>query len=119
MSDRRLKNIGDWGENQACLFLARKGFTIVERNYHAVAGEIDIVAQTGGDYYFVEVKTRAAGELANDLAITASKKYKLNKTVKDYCYRRGITEGSLIFAGIIVTFDRITKRVSFRFAVMC
>jgi len=115
---RRKKEVGDWGEKQACLFLKRNGFTIVERNYHAVAGEIDIVAKKGGDYYFVEVKTRAAGELANDLAVTKAKKYKLGKTIKAYCYRRGITEGSLISASVMVIFDRATKHVGLRFAVM-
>ena len=112
------QRLGAWGEEQACLFLARQGFQVVERNFHATQGEIDIVAKKGGDYYFVEVKTRAAGDLANDLAVTASKKYKLGKTVKRYCYERNVTEGSFILASLMVIFDRSTRAVNFRLAVI-
>lgn len=116
---RDKKDFGDWGEEQACGFLQRKGFAVIERNYHAVAGEIDIVAKSGGDYYFIEVKTRQAGELANDLSITPAKKIKLGKTVKEYCYRRNIVDGSFILAGLLVIADKIKKQVFFRLAVFC
>jgi len=116
--DRRLKNIGDWGEEQACFFLRRKGFEIVERNFHTPAGELDIVAVKGGDYYFVEVKTRQSSIFANDLAISYIKKRRLEKSVKSYCYRRGIANVSLIMAGLIVHVDKWKKKVNFRFVVL-
>lgn len=50
-------NIGQIGENLACLWLNKKGFTIIDRNYWKKWGEIDIVAQKGSDLRFVEVKT--------------------------------------------------------------
>ena len=115
---RRRKNIGDWGEEQACGFLERNGFTIVERNYHATVGEIDIVARQGDDYYFIEVKTRLAGELANDLSITYEKKRRLDKTVRHYCYYRGIGEVGLLTAGLIVFVDKVNKIVKFRLVVL-
>ncbi len=115
---RRRKNIGDWGEERACEFLVRKGFVIVERNYHATVGEIDIVARQGGDYYFIEVKTRLEGELANDLAITYEKKRRLDKTVRHYCYYRGIGEVGLITAGLIVHVDKLNKTLKFRLVVL-
>ncbi len=115
---RDRKNFGDWGESQACMFLERKGFSVLDRNYHTTAGEIDIVAKKCDDFYFIEVKTRRAGELANDLAVTKSKLYKLNKTVKQYCYRKNITEGSTILASLLVVTDNIKKSVSFRLAVI-
>ena len=74
---RRNKNLGDWGEEKACGFLERHGFRVVERNYHATTGEIDIVAEKGGDYYFVEVKTRHAEEFAKDLSIIFFYKHKI------------------------------------------
>lgn len=115
---RRGKNIGDWGESQACEFLIRKGFVIIERNYHATVGEIDIVARQGDDFYFIEVKTRLEGELANDLAITYEKKRRLDKTVRHYCYHRGIGEVGLITAGLIVYVDKANKTVKFRLVVL-
>lgn len=110
--------MGAWGEEQACRFLARKGYTVVDRNFYTTQGEIDIVATKGGDYYFVEVKTRAAGDLATDLAVTERKKYKLQKTVKRYCYERNVTTGSFILASLMVVFERATKEVDFRLAVI-
>ncbi len=111
--------VGAWGESQACDFLVRQKFLIRERNYHTTAGEIDIIAEKGGDYYFIEVKTRAAGEMATDLAITPAKLHKLQKTLKMYCYQRNIADRSLILAGLLVTFNRATARISFRLAVFC
>lgn len=115
---RLLKNIGDWGEEQACFFLRRKGFEIVERNFHTPSGELDVVATKGGDYYFVEVKTRRNTELANDLAISYIKKRRLEKSVKFYCYRRNIVDVSIIMAGLIVFVDKWKKKASFRFVVL-
>ncbi len=111
------RQFGVWGETHACLFLQRQGFLIVERNFFTTQGEIDIVAKKGGDYYFIEVKARKSGELATDLAITSQKKYRLAKTIKTYCYRRNITEGSFIAAGLLVTVDKAKRRVLFRLAV--
>lgn len=49
--------IGQIGEDLACAFLKKRGFTIVDRNYRKKWGEIDIVAQNKTDLRFVEVKT--------------------------------------------------------------
>lgn len=115
---RRLKDIGDWGESIAGDFLKRQGFNIVERNYHTTVGEIDIIAKKGDDFYFIEVKTREAGEMANDLAITKAKKFKFQKTIKRYCYDKGIGgEFGLISAGLIVSYNKPNKSVAFRLAV--
>ena len=116
---RRNKNIGDWGEVQACLFLERHNFVIVERNFYTTQGEIDIVATHAGDYYFIEVKTRQQEELGNDLAVTKAKKYKLGKTMKRYCYQHSLTEGSFILASLLVVINRPIKHVSFRLAAYC
>ncbi len=112
-----LQKMGAWGEDQACKFLVRKGFVILDRNYHSTQGEIDIVARLAEDYYFIEVKTRNAGSLATDLSITSSKKNKFCKTVKHYCFKKNITEGSQIFAGLLVIINKATKLVRFRLAV--
>lgn len=119
MDQGRNKIVGKWGEDQACLFLARQGFAILDRNFYTTRGEIDIVAAKSGDYYFIEVKTRQAGELANDLAITKTKLHKLKKTILAYCYRKNIAERSLITAGLLVIFDRQKRHVSFRLAAYC
>lgn len=60
--------IGQIGENLACVFLTKHGYTVIDRNYWQKWGEIDIVAQKVAgnlpdgkvgktDLRFVEVKT--------------------------------------------------------------
>ena len=109
---------GAWGEGQACLFLERQGFCVLSRNFHTTSGEIDIVAEKGGDYYFIEVKTRRAGDMATDLAVTSTKLRRFRKAVLTYCYRHTIAEGSFIIASLMVVVDPTTKQVSFRLAAI-
>lgn len=57
MSEERLA-LGRWGEDEAVRFLRRNGLKILQRNYRAPVGEIDIVARHRKQLVFVEVKTR-------------------------------------------------------------
>ena len=58
------QKIGKIGEDLACRFLMKHGFSIFERNYTKKWGEIDIVAQKYKKIYFVEVKSKQA-DLSN------------------------------------------------------
>jgi putative endonuclease len=55
---RERRSLGEWGERQAEAYLREKGWRILERNIRTPVGEIDLVAQSGRDLVFVEVKTR-------------------------------------------------------------
>ena len=58
------KLLGRTGEDRAADHLAGRGFRILERNYSAPYGEIDLIALDGDTVVFVEVKTRrGAGAL--------------------------------------------------------
>lgn len=48
---------GQEGESIAEIFLKRKGYKILEKNYRKPWGEIDIIAEKGNEVRFVEVKT--------------------------------------------------------------
>ncbi|MFH1292361.1 MAG: YraN family protein [bacterium] len=115
---RRGKKIGKWGEQQACYFLCRHGFKVVDRNYHTTVGEIDIIAIKGGDYYFVEVKTRQKGRLDDNTAITWHKQKKLQKTVLHYCYHKNIRDSALILAGLMVVVDKVKKKLNFSLFIL-
>lgn len=113
------KDFGSWGEEQAVSFLVRHGFAIVDRNYYIRGGEIDIVATArGGEYYFIEVKTRWAGPFANDWAITKIKLRRLQRAINHYAYARRISyERSWLIAGLLVIVESKTRQVAFRLAV--
>ena len=47
MTDNRKK--GRFGEQAACDLLISEGYRIVERNFFTQSGEIDIIAEDGGN----------------------------------------------------------------------
>ena len=58
------KLIGQWGEDQACEYLRRKGYRIIGRNYACRFGEIDVIASKRAFLAFVEVKLRRSDAFA-------------------------------------------------------
>lgn len=52
---------GRAAEDAAAALLESKGYSILERNFFARAGEIDLVAKDGEEVVFVEVRARRAG----------------------------------------------------------
>ena len=58
-SDNRTekRKLGDKGEDIACMFLMKRGFTIKDRNYLRKYGELDVVAEYKGIYHVIEVKS--------------------------------------------------------------
>lgn len=72
------KKLGAWGESVAAHHLEAKGYQIVERNWRCGLGEIDLVAKSGTDYIFVEVKTRRGKRMGSpEEGLTAAKSKKL------------------------------------------
>jgi len=57
------QKIGELGEDVACKYLTKKGFSVLERNYTKKWGEIDIIAQKGNILYFIEVKSKSVSNL--------------------------------------------------------
>lgn len=55
---RRSYGLGRFAEFSAAALLTLKGYRILERNYLAGGGEIDLIAQKGRIIAFVEVKAR-------------------------------------------------------------
>jgi putative endonuclease len=54
MNTRKLGNVG---EDIACVFLEKKGFVVVIRNFQRKWGELDIIATRDNMYHFFEVKS--------------------------------------------------------------
>jgi len=52
------QNLGNYGEILAAEYLTKRGYRLIDRNFKARYGEIDIIAITNDILVFVEVKTR-------------------------------------------------------------
>ena len=52
------KQLGDLGEDISEIFLIKKGYSILKRNYRCRLGEIDLIAKNKNKIIFFEVKTR-------------------------------------------------------------
>lgn len=85
------KEIGDFGETSACEFLEKNGITVLKRNFHCRAGEIDIIAKDGETIVFAEVKTRASKGYGTPAEfVDARKQEKIIKTALYYLGRDDI-----------------------------
>lgn len=80
------KTIGKYGENLAKDFLIKKGYKILETNYHySKISEIDIIAQYKDIIHFVEVKTRSGVSFGSPMeAITRNKLISIYKCAMFY-----------------------------------
>lgn len=58
MDTTTTRDLGDYGERLAARYLTEQGFTVLDRNWRCVRGEIDIVATEGRCLVVCEVKTR-------------------------------------------------------------
>lgn len=85
--------IGKLGEDLACKYLQNKGYKILERNFEAKQGEIDIIALDKEELVFIEVKTRSNilyGKPAE--AVNKVKQNHLIKTIEYYIYSRHLED---------------------------
>jgi uncharacterized protein (TIGR00252 family) len=83
--------MGIWGEELAAAYLREKGYIILERDWHSVHRDIDIIAQDGDTIVFVEVKTRRNRDFADPLqAINYEKRHHLLLAMNHYIKYRKI-----------------------------
>ncbi len=81
MSKPTNQAIGAAGEALAAAHLQQHGYTLLERNYRAKGGEVDIIAlDRAGCIVFVEVKTRRSLAYGPpQLAVTLHKQRQISK----------------------------------------
>ncbi len=115
------QKIGELGEDIACKFLVKQGFSILERNYTKKWGEIDIISKKDDKYYFVEVKSKSVENLDNVSYETNRpednmhywKLKRLSRTVQTYLIhnRIGNTPWQFDLLVVYMDLDKRTARV--------
>jgi putative endonuclease len=78
----------DW-ERVAEKALVEAGYRILDRNFRAAAGEIDLVAEEGGVVCFVEVKGRGGAAFGSPAeAVTIEKQRRIFRAAQAWLKRR-------------------------------
>lgn len=115
--DKARKSVGRTGEDIACLFLERKGYKIIERNYRKPWGEIDIIAEKDGAIRFVEVKTVSVKTFSREMGyrpeelVDSRKLRKLARTAALYIeMKKDSREFQMDVVGILLNTETRTAR---------
>ena len=81
--------IGRIGENLATKYLKEQGYKIIERNFMANQGEIDIIAKDKNEIVFIEVKTRTNNLYGKPIdSVNKPKQKHFTITVEYYIYSK-------------------------------
>lgn len=81
------RRVGSIGEKIAQKYLINKGYEILETNFYARRGEIDIIAKQNINIIFVEVKTRFNLKYGTPaMAVDSVKKKHIKSAAKTYIY---------------------------------
>lgn len=105
MVDTR-KKLGNRGEKIAANFLRKRGYRIIEKNYHSRLGEIDIVARENDSVVFVEVKTRRSTDFGlPEEALSYDKRRRLTKVAMGYLAHRRIEDINCRFDVVSILMD--------------
>lgn len=80
------RSLGGFGERIAADYLARRGYTIIDRNWRCSLGEIDLVARMGDQVVFIEVRTRrdVDGAFAPEESLGRAKRRRLVQLAQSY-----------------------------------
>lgn len=98
--------VGAAGEALAARELARRGYRVLDRNWHCRYGELDIIAEDGGELVFVEVKTRRGGALGlPEEAVTPAKRRRLLTAAQEYLMEREMAERPYRFDVVAIELD--------------
>lgn len=82
--------VGAAGERAAADYLKKRGWRILDTNWRAKGGELDIVAQKNGKLVFVEVKTIKVGPVRPEENITEFKRRQLIKLARVYLAQKNL-----------------------------
>lgn len=99
------------GEDRACMYLEQGGYKILQRNYRAGKGEIDIVAQAEDCLCFIEVKYRKHNKFGfPENFVTEKKMNKIMQTAEAYVLQHD-WHGRIRFDVVAITGEEIPVHI--------
>jgi putative endonuclease len=113
MLTKTKREIGNFAEELAVKFLESKGYLILERNFRADRGEIDVIAKKENNVVFVEVKsvrTNLFGEPEN--RINFKKQKQIGKVAQFYILQKNLLNVDFRFDVITVKIDKNGEKIN-------
>jgi putative endonuclease len=87
------KIVGSQGEKIARSYIKKQGMKILEENYRAIKGEIDIIANDGECIVFIEVKTNTRmSEFPPEIRVNRAKQEQIGKIAQMYLMKTQQTD---------------------------
>lgn len=97
---------GRRGESIAVDFLLRNGYRILDRNFRFDRGEIDIIAEDGPVFVFIEVKARRSPVVGSpEDSITHAKRRQILKVAEGYLMHHKLSDRECRFDVITVCWE--------------
>lgn len=102
--------LGSSGEDHACDYLIKKGYTILEKNWRHRNDEVDIIARDGDCLVIVEVKTRSTLYFGEpQIFVTKKKQAFMIRAANAYILQNNIhDETRFDIVSIVVSGDRVS-----------
>lgn len=101
---------GARAEKAAAIFLKRRKFKIIARNYRCEWGEIDIIALKKDTIHFIEVKSRMTDEFGSpEEYVTDVKQDRVTAAAKQFMYEHKLPISDVVFDVISVTPRRLFR----------
>ena len=95
---------GKRGEADAARYLESKGHVVLERNFRALRGELDLITRDGNVLVFVEVKSGASKRFGvPEGRVTGRKQRQIGKVALAYLTDRGLGDADCRFDVVCVT----------------
>jgi len=109
------KDTGNFGERLATMMLMRSGMRIRGRQVRTPYGEIDIVAESGKELLFFEVKTRTGNRFGvPEESITKTKREHLARSVEHYRQTENLMDRPFRVHAIAIELDPATRKAKVR-----
>lgn len=104
------QRLGAEGEELAKRFLRSKNYRIVESNFKAPFGEIDLIAYQRKVLVFIEVKARTSYNFGMpEESISQEKKKKISKVASLYLKAKGLNNVDCRFDVVCITLGRESR----------
>ena len=115
MARTEKRKIGDFGERIAEMFLVKRGYKVIEKNYLKKWGEIDLIAEKGDKLHFVEVKSanyisEQKDNFRPEDKIHPAKIARLLRTIEIFLLEKGREGDDWQIDALVVFFDTDKKR---------